>query len=98
MKMNNLLVDVNIFSLCHKETLFQAEFQHLVKFSFLANKFLIDIFWWWGGGGGALSVFFFGMGRLRGICLGIYVQGLFVREVSPRTYLDRLIMFRKCSF
>ena len=27
MEMNNLLVDVEIFSLCHKETLFQAEFQ-----------------------------------------------------------------------
>ena len=27
MKMNNLLVDVEIFSLCRKETLFQAEFQ-----------------------------------------------------------------------
>ena len=27
MKMNNLLVDVEIFSLCRKETLIQAEFQ-----------------------------------------------------------------------
>ena len=27
MKLNNLLVDVEIFSLCRKKTLFQAEFQ-----------------------------------------------------------------------
>ena len=28
MKINNLLVNVNIFSLCQKETRFQTEFQH----------------------------------------------------------------------
>ena len=41
MKMNNLLFDVEIFSLCRKETLFQAEFeQHKWKslFLFLADK------------------------------------------------------------
>ena len=31
MKMNNVLIDVEIFSLCHKETLFQAELHLLLN-------------------------------------------------------------------
>ena len=52
MKMNNLLVNVKIFSLCSKETLFQAEFQQYKwKWwkSFLTNKLLPDGGFWHGG-------------------------------------------------
>ena len=74
--MNNLLVDVEIFSLCRKETLFQAEFQQY-KWkswsSFLTDKFDQTLF---GGGGVVLE----GFGR--GFCPGVYI-----REVVPRVYV-----------
>ena len=43
MKMNNLLVNVEILSLCHKETLFQVEFQQYIKWK-LWSPFLTDKF------------------------------------------------------
>ena len=64
MKINNLVADVKIFSICRKQPLFQAEFQQYkwkLWSSFLTDKLWPDIFW---------GVF----------VRGTFVQGVYVLE------------------
>ena len=84
--MNNLPVDVAVFSLCCKETLFQAKFQHY-KWkswsSFLTDKLCLYIFGGWG---------VFSMGEIlsSGFLSGVYVWGLYVLEPLQDSFSTQL--------
>ena len=68
MKMSNLLADVEIFSLCRKETLFQAEFQQY-KWKSWSSFHIFGGFLAWG----AFDQGFFQGVMSKGFCPGVYV-------------------------
>ena len=99
MKINNLLVDAKIFSLCRKETIFlyfKRIFRNISNISRnsgpLYSQINFDQIYFFLGGEGLFSRGFWH----GGFCLGAYVQGGCLGSLCPRTLLLTKTSYRYC--